>query len=131
MSQAMLRAAATAIFWVHIAVIAFNVLGLVVIPLGAWRAWRFVRNFWLRAAHVGALGVVALQALLGQACFLTIWQSELLTRTGEPASYQPLIRRWVERIVFWQAPIWAFAALYCAVLAYTLLLWRLVPPRRP
>ncbi len=131
MSHQLLVTAAAAIFWAHAVVIAFNVAGLVVIPLGAWRAWRFVRSFRLRALHLAALGAVALQAVLGQACFLTIWQSDLLARAGEPASYQPLIERWVERIVFWPLPIWAFAALYCGVALYTLLLWRLVPPRRP
>jgi hypothetical protein len=124
-------AAAAAIFWMHMAVIAFNVAGLVLIPLGAWRYWRFVRNFWLRALHLGALAVVAFQAILGDACFLTIWQSDLLARAGEPTSSEPLIERWVERIVFWNLPIWVFAALYCAVALYTLALWRLVPPIAP
>jgi hypothetical protein len=130
MGRQLLFAAAAAIFWAHIAVIAFNVAGLVAIPLGAWRGWRFVRNFWLRALHLAALVVVALQALLGQACFLTIWQNDLLARAGERTSAEPLIARWVEGIVFWNLPIWVFAALYCAVALYTLALWRLVPPRR-
>jgi hypothetical protein len=131
MSRQVLIGAAAAIFWAHIAIVAFNVVGLVVIPAGAWQAWRFVRNFWLRALHLAALAVVALQALLGQACFLTIWQSELLARAGEPVSYEPLLQRWIEQIVFWPLPIWVFAALYCAVALYTLALWRIVPPRRP
>jgi len=131
MSREALLAAAAAIFWAHMAVLAFNVAGLVVIPLGAWRGWRFVRIFWLRALHLAALAIVALQALLGQACFLTLWQSDLLARAGETPSYEPLIQRWVERIVFWPLPIWVFAALYSAVALYVLLLWPLVPPVRP
>jgi len=130
MNRELLLVAAAAIFWAHMAVIAFNVAGLVIIPLGAWRRWRFVRNFWLRALHLGALAAVALQALLGDACFLTIWQSDLLARAGLPASSEPLIERWVEKLVFWNLPIWVFAALYCAVALYTLALWCLVPPRR-
>jgi hypothetical protein len=116
MSRHILLVAAAAIFWAHMAVVAFNVAGLVVIPLGAWRKWRFVRNFWLRALHLAALVVVALQAVAGDACFLTLWQSELLARAGEAASYEPLLQRWVEAIVFWP---------------YTLLLWRIVPPDTP
>ncbi|HUK60148.1 MAG TPA: DUF2784 domain-containing protein [Stellaceae bacterium] len=131
MTDHVLLIAAAAIFWAHMGVIAFNVVGLVAIPLGAWRRWGFVRNLWLRALHLGALVIVALQALLGQACFLTIWQSDLLARAGEPTSAEPLIERWVEAIVFWNLPIWVFAALYCAVALYTIALWRLVPPQRP
>jgi hypothetical protein len=74
--------------------------------------------------------VVALQAVVGAACFLTIWQSALLERAGTPASREPLIQRWVESLIFWPLPLWFFAALYVGLFAYTLLLWRLVPPIR-
>ena len=86
MDHQLLTTSAVAIMWVHIVVIAFNVFGLIAIPLGAWRGWSFVRIFWWRALHLGALAFVAFQAVLGQACFLTIWQSDLLMRAGEPAT---------------------------------------------
>lgn len=68
---------AQGILAVHLVIILFNVFGLVVIPLGAWQHWHWVRIFWWRALHLIALFVVALQAVLGRACFLTIWQSRL------------------------------------------------------
>src|SRR3984893_3220720 len=77
---------AEAILWLHVVVIAFSVFGLVAIPLGAWGGWRGVRVFWWRALHVGILGIVALQAVLGRACFLTIWESNLLRLEGQMAS---------------------------------------------
>ena len=122
---------ADAIFWFHVLVIAFNVVGLVAIPLGAWGRWDFVRVFWWRALHLGLLGLVALQAVLGRACALTIWESDLLRRAGEAASIEPLIRRWVKEAIYWPLPLWVFALLYVAICAYTLLLWWLVPPRSP
>ena len=85
--------AADAVLAVHVAVILFNLFGLVAIPLGAWRGWRFVRIAWWRLLHVAALGAVAVQALFGRACFLTVWQAAL---AGDPARPAPLIRRWVE-----------------------------------
>jgi hypothetical protein len=100
MNRQLLTGAATAIFWAHVGVIAFNVSGLIAIPLGAWRAWRFVRVFWWRALHLGALALVALQAVLGPACFLTIWESDLLTGAGEAASNEPMIQKWISRIIF-------------------------------
>lgn len=115
----------------HVGVILFNLFGLIAIPLGAWRGWRFVRVFWWRALHLAVLAAVAVQAVLQQACFLTLWQSVLLRRAGEAASDAPLIERWVNRLVFWPLPLWFFAALYVAVCVYALLLWRLVPPRLP
>ncbi|HEX6841010.1 MAG TPA: DUF2784 domain-containing protein [Stellaceae bacterium] len=114
----------------HVAIIMFNVVGLVVIPLGAWRGWSFVRILWWRALHLAILALVAVQALLARACFLTLWQSALQERAGETASSAPLIVRWVHDLLFWPLPLWFFAVLYVVVWLYALLLWRLVPPRR-
>jgi len=108
----------------HLGVIAFNVAGLVVIPLGAALGWRLVRIRSLRLLHLGALAVVALQAALGRACFLTIWQSDLTGGGRE----DPLIMRWVNSVVFWPLPIWVFTALYLTVFAYVLALWWWVRP---
>jgi hypothetical protein len=113
----------------HLLVILFNLFGLVAIPLGGWLGWRFVRIFWWRALHVAILALVAVQAVLQQACFLTLWQAALMRRAGEAASDAPLIVRAVHWLIFWPLPLWVFAVLYVAVCAYVLLLWRLVPPR--
>lgn len=110
----------------HLLVILFNVFGLAAIPLGWWRGWGFVRVLWWRALHLATLAIVALQAMFGRACFLTIWQDAL---AGEAAT-SPLIVRWVNGLIYWPLPIWFFAALYTAVFAYTLALWFLVPPGR-
>lgn len=111
----------------HVAIILFNVFGLVAIPLGAWRGWRFVRVVWWRLLHLLALAVVAGQAATGRVCFLTLLQDALL---GQPGQRPPLIMRWVNRAVFWPLPLWFFAVLYGLVLFYALALWWWVPPRR-
>jgi hypothetical protein len=110
---------------VHFAVIAFNLFGLVAIPVGAWRGWAWVRAPLWRWAHVASLGVVALQALAGRACFLTLWQDAL---TGRPDG-EPLIMRLVNSLIFWPLPAWVFTAAYAALFVYTLALLRLAPPR--
>ncbi|MDB5466513.1 MAG: hypothetical protein JWQ46_1275 [Phenylobacterium sp.] len=109
---------------IHLGVIAFNVFGLVAIPLGAWRDWAWVRVRWWRALHLVSMAVVALQAVLGRACFLTLWQDQLTGARAEP----PLIMRWVNSVIYWPLPIWVFAAAYLAVFAYVVVLWRRVPP---
>ena len=110
---------------VHLAVIAFNVFGLVAIPLGAALGWGWVRVLWWRALHVACLAVVALQAILGRACFLTDWQDAL---SGGGAQ-DPLIMRWVNGLIYWPLPMWAFTTAYVAVFLYTLALWVWVRPR--
>jgi hypothetical protein len=108
----------------HLAVIAFNIFGLVAIPLGAARGWSWVRILWWRALHLASLAVVALQAVLGRACFLTDWQDAL---TGGGAR-DPLIMRWVNGLIYWPLPMWVFTAGYLAVFAYVAALWWFVRP---
>ena len=118
---------AEAILAAHVAIILFNVFGLVAVPLGAICGWRFVRVRWWRVVHLVLLGTVALQAVVGRACLLTLWQAAL---AGAAASPTPLIMGWVNRMIYWPLPIWVFAALYVVVFGYALALLWLVPPTR-
>ena len=119
--------AADAVLASHLAVILFNLFGLVAVPLGAVRGWRFVRVAWWRVLHIVLLAAVAGQALLGRACVLTLWQASL---TGEAAVPTPLIARWVGRLIYWPLPVWVFAILYAVVFGYAVALLWLVPPRQ-
>jgi len=113
---------AEAILALHLVVIAFNVAGLILIPVGAWRGWRLVRIVWLRLLHLALLAVVAGQALAGRACFLTLWQDEL---TGRAAA--PLVMRVVDGLIYWDLPMWVFTTIYVAVFLYVVALSLLVP----
>jgi hypothetical protein len=117
--------AAFAILLVHFAIIAFNIAGCVVVPIGAWRRWRWVRGFWWRLAHLLSFAVVAAQALAGRACFLTVWQGDLAGR----AHVRPMIAGWINHLIYWPLPLWVFALAYVALFAYVLALWALVRPR--
>ena len=109
----------------HVAIILFNLFGLVAVPIGALCGWRFVQVRWWRLLHLASLAVVALQASLGRACILTLWQARL--EGAKPPA--PLIMRWVEGLIYWPLPLWVFSALYVLVFGYALLLFWLVPPR--
>jgi len=111
----------------HLAIIAFNVAGCVLIPIGAWHRWRWVRGFWWRSAHLLSLAVVAVQALAGRACFLTIWQGDV----SGTSHVQPLIAGWINRLIYWPLPLWVFAVAYVVVFAYVIVLWVCVWPRVP
>lgn len=110
----------------HLVVIAFNVAGLIAIPLGAALGWGWVRIRWWRLLHLASWAVVALQAVLGRACFLTIWQDAAMGRGASP----PLIERWVDSVIYWPLPIWVFSGLYLVLFVLVVWLWRRVPPTR-
>lgn len=112
---------------VHCLIIVFNVAGLILIPLGACRHWEWVRGFYWRLLHLLCLTVVAVQALAGRACFLTLWQARL----GGGGHPQPMIAGWIDHLIYWPLPLWVFAVLYTLVWVYVLVLWWRVPPRYP
>lgn len=115
---------AEAVLGLHLLVIAFNVAGLIVIPIGAWLGWRIVRIAWLRLAHLASLAVVAGQALAGRACILTLWQSRLSGNRNAPP---PLVMRWVDGLIYWNLPFWVFTVIYSALFLYVVALSLLVP----
>jgi hypothetical protein len=117
---------AETILAVHLAIILFNLFGLVAVPLGALYDWPFVRVLWWRVLHVLLLAAVAAQAALGRACILTLWQYDLSHAAAQPT---PLIAGWIDRLVYWPLSLWVSAALYVLVFAYAVALLWLVPPR--
>ena len=98
--------------------------------IGAWRGWRWVRGLRWRVAHLGLIGVIALQAWLGALCPLTVWEQALRRHAGEAVYRESFIEHWLSRLIFFEAPWWMFVAAYSGFAAFMLLLWRAVPPQR-
>jgi polyferredoxin len=117
---------ADALLVVHFAIAGFIVAGLAAVWLGAALGWAWIRNPWFRYLQLAAIAFVAAEALLGVACPLTVWE-DLLRGNVQAESF---VGRWVRRLLYYEAPPWAFTAAYVAWAAATVLTLRLVPPRR-
>ena len=111
---------------VHFLVAAFIVASLPLVWLGGALGWGWVRNRWFRYVHLGAIGFVALEALLGVVCPLTAWEDAL--RGG--IRTESFVGRWLRYFLFYSAPEWVFTAAYLAWTAATLATLRFVPPRK-
>lgn len=118
--------AADALLVSHFAIVAFIVGGLVLTWIGAALGWRWVRNPAFRYLHLAAIGLVALEALAGYACPLTLWE-DAMRGGARPESF---LGRWVYRLLYYEAPEWVFAALYLAWAAATLATFLKLPPQR-
>jgi Protein of Unknown function (DUF2784) len=109
----------------HTLIATFIVLGFIVIPLGAWRGWRFVRHRGLRVLHLAGIVCVAAESLLGIACPLTVWEDAL--RDG--STYETgFIAAWLQWLLYYDVPLWVFGTLYVAAAVLAVLLWRWIPP---
>jgi hypothetical protein len=62
---------AAGVAWVHFSFAAFVVLGFVFIVAGAIWRWKWVRNFWFRSLHLGAVAFEVARLWLGLPCPLT------------------------------------------------------------
>jgi len=115
---------------VHAAFVAFVIVGLLLIWIGRFCRWAFVRNAWFRLAHLAAIGIVAAESLAGFVCPLTTWEDRLRLLAGGEERYQgSFIQHWLHQVMFFDLNEWVFTAAYVTFfLVVVLSLW-FVPPR--
>lgn len=111
---------------VHFAFVAFVVGGLASIWIGAVLGWAWVRNFWFRAAHLGAIAFVAAEALLGIWCPLTIWEDDLRGVHAE----RSFVARWIHRVMFYDFPGWTFTFAYLLFTVVVAATWWWIRPKK-
>jgi hypothetical protein len=121
---------ADAILVIHALFVAFVVFGLVLILLGLWLGWSWVRNFWFRAAHLAAIGIVVAQSWLGVLCPLTRWENALRRAAGEAGYSGSFVQHWLHRVLFFEAAPWVFTLIYTVFGAAVVVAWLFGRPRR-
>jgi len=113
----------------HFGIVIFVVLGLPIILIGNRVGWRWVNNLWWRLAHLATIGVVVLQAWLGRYCSLTKLESSLREQAGQVGYEQSFIEHWVQRLLYFEAPMWGFAVVYTGFALLVAWAWWRFPPR--
>jgi polyferredoxin len=122
---------ADAILTLHVGIVVFVVGLLPLVLLGGALGWRWVRHFGLRLTHLILMVFIAAQAWLGQLCPLTVWEQDLRRIAGQDSYGESFIEHWLSRLLYWEAPWWAFVAAYTAFAGLVALAWRWVRPGRP
>jgi hypothetical protein len=112
----------------HVLFVVFVVLGLVLIFMGKFLFWQWVKNPWFRIAHLLGVGVVVVQSWFGVICPLTIWEMNLRLKAGETAYEGSFITHWLREILYYQAPPWVFVVAYTVFGGLVLSSWFLVRP---
>ncbi len=108
---------------IHFAFVLFVVVGFLLILIGLLARWSWVHNRVFRLLHLAAIGVVVLQAWLGQACPLTVWENDLRQRAGESGYAESFVEHWLHEILFYQAEPWVFTTIYTLFGALVLIIW--------
>jgi len=114
---------ADAILVIHFLFVVFVVFGLALILIGLRARWSWVHNRIFRIAHLAAIGIVVLQAWLGQLCPLTIWENNLRRLAGQSAYEETFVEHWLHQVLFYQAEPWVFAMIYTGFGVLVVLVW--------
>jgi hypothetical protein len=119
---------ADSILVLHVAIVAFAVLGQLLFMAGGWRGWAWVRIVWVRLAHLALIGFVVVQSWMGEICPLTVWEQSLRLQAGQGSYGGSFIEHWLSRLIFFNAPAWWFVVIYTAFSMLVLLSWWSWPP---
>jgi hypothetical protein len=118
----------------HLAFVAFVVVGQLLIVVGAVCGWKWVRDFWFRAIHLLSIGVVAAEGLAGVECPLTGWERDLRGGNLFATEGSCWLGRVANGILFYQidpSNVKYFQYGHIAFGVLVLLTFLLAPPRLP
>jgi len=121
---------ADSILILHILFVLAVITPVPLIIIGKYCQWRWVRNFTLRIIHIGMIGFVACESMIGMMCPLTLWENQLRNASGEAGYGESFISYWLHKLLFWNFPSYVFACLYCAFGALIIILWYWARPLR-
>ena len=129
-SNTLILIAANALLLLHVLFVGFVVFGLLLIFIGRAMHWHWVRNLWLRLAHLAAIAIVVLQSWLDIICPLTVWEMGLRSKAGSSVYSGNFIAHWVQTLLYYDAPAWVFTLLYSLFGSLVVIAWYWVRPQR-
>ena len=121
---------AEVVLLLHALFVVFVVAALLLTLVGGYRQWLWVRNWWFRLVHLGAISVVVMQSWLGLLCPLTTLEMWLLRQAGEVQYTGGFIQHWLQRFLYYDAPEWIFVVAYTAFGLLVIITWVLFPPQK-
>ena len=113
----------------HLAYVGFVAVGFILILVGATLKWAWIHNRWFRYLHLGAIALVAAEALVGLICPLTLLENWLLIGSGQMGKERTFIGQLLFHLLYYDFPLWIFSVAYLALTILAILLLILVPTR--
>jgi len=114
---------------IHVAYVAYVLIGLVLILAGLWRKWGWVRNPWFRLTHLAAILIVVFELIFKTSCPLTVLEVQLRLLAGQPVSEATFVGRLMNHLLFVAVPGWVAPLIYIGCAAMIVAAFVLAPPR--
>ena len=106
------RLLADAVVILHCGVVSFVVFGLLLILVGDWRGWSWVRNLRFRIVHLLTIAMVIIRTWLGVICPLTKLENWLRVQGSEEPYPGSFIGYWAHELLFFDATPAVFTVVY-------------------
>ncbi|MFB0516052.1 MAG: DUF2784 domain-containing protein [Candidatus Neomarinimicrobiota bacterium] len=116
------------VVFIHLGYASFVLVGFMLILAGAVLGWRWIRNRVFRWVHLGCIALVAVEAVVGQICPLTLLENWLLVRSGGVGYERTFIGQLLYDLLYYDFPAWVFTVAYVTLAALTALTLVLIPP---
>lgn len=113
----------------HFAIALFVVAGLPLIVIGNVLGLTWINAMSFRLAHLAAIAVVVAESALGLPCPLTTLESWLRTQAGQARYSRGFIEHWLQYLLFYEAPPWAFGIAYGVFGLLVVAAWWYFPPK--
>lgn len=114
---------------VHLAYVLFVIVAELLIVLGGFLKWGWVRNPWFRLVHLAMILVVVVEALLQFECPLTTWERQLRQAAGQAYGDMSFVGGLLHDILFVDASQQVLTTCYVAFGALVVASWVCVTPR--
>ena len=108
----------------HFCIFLFIILSFILIPLGYYQKWEWVKNKYYRLIHLVLMGIVFIETILGFMCPLTILENFL----RNDIEINNKITKIIHQIMYWGLPTYQFIILYLLSLLYLIFLWFFFKP---
>ena len=115
----------------HLLYVLFVVGGLIMILLGSFSGWKWVRNFYFRVIHLAAICGVVFLSWLEIVCPLTTLEVHYRYLAGQTTYQETFIAHWAHKLLFFEAPVWMFSIGYSLFGLAVIATWAHVRPQFP
>jgi hypothetical protein len=121
---------ADGVLLLHVLFVVFVLTGQLLIVLGAYRGWFWIRNWCFRIYHLGAIAIVVAQSWVSLICPLTTLEMRLRAQAGQEQYEGSFIQFWLERLLYYEAPVWVFITAYTVFGLFVVITWFCFPPQK-
>ena len=112
------------ILLLHLLIFLFITSSFILIPIGYFQKWEWVKNKYYRSIHLILMGIISIETILGFMCPLTILENYF----RDDIKVDNKLTEIAHQILYWDLPNYQFIILYILSFSYLIFLWFFFKP---